>query len=136
MTLILALFLAFADVTSVKSEPNPEKRSDLALDNANQAIDEARAAYNAGDIKKTDAELDEIREFVNISLQSLEESGKKPRNSKYYKNAEIKLRHMLRRLSGFHDEMNVEDRKPLDDTAARVQEVHDRLLAAIMSKKR
>ena len=136
MTLIFALFLAFADISSVKAEPNPEKRSDLALENANQAIDEARTAYNAGDLKKTDAELNEVRESVNISLEALEESGKKPRNSKYYKNAEIKLRHLLRRLAGFRDEMNVEDRKPVEDTTARVQEVHDLLLTAIMSKKR
>jgi len=136
VTLIFALFLAFADISSVKAEPNPEKRSDLALENANQAIDEARTAYNAGDLKKTDAELNEVRESVNISLEALEESGKKPRNSKYYKNAEIKLRHLLRRLAGFRDEMNVEDRKPVEDTTARVQEVHDLLLTAIMSKKR
>ena len=136
MTVVLALFLAFADVASVKTEPNPEKRSDLALDNANQAIDEARAAYQAGDMKKTDAELGEVRESVEITLDALEQSGKQPRRSKYYKNAEIKLRHMLRRLSGFRDEMSVEDRKPLEDAAARMQEVHDRLLSEIMSKKR
>ena len=66
----------------------------------------------------------------------MESSGKQPRKSKYYKQAEIKLRHMLRRLSGFRDEMSVEDRKPLDDAATRLQEVHDRLLSEIMSKKR
>jgi hypothetical protein len=32
--------------------------------------------------------------------------------------------------------MSVDDRKPVDDVAARMQEVHDRLLSEIMSKKR
>ena len=136
MTIVLALLLAFADLSEVKTEPNLEKRSDLALENANRAIDDARSSYQAGDSKKADAELAEVRESVDLSLESLENSGKPARNSKYFKRAEIKLREMLRRLSGFRDEMSVDDRKPLDDTAARVQEVHDRLLQEIMSKKK
>ena len=130
------MFLAFADLSSLKTEPNPEKRSDLALENANRAIDEARTAYQAGDIRKADAEMNEVRESVDVSFDALESSGKQPRKSKYYKQAEIKLRQMLRRLAGFRDEMSVEDRKPVDDAATRLQEVHDRLLVEIMSKKR
>ena len=136
MTFLLALFLAFADVTAVKTESNLEKRSDLALEEANRAIDAARAAYQAGDIKNAVANLNEVAESVQVSLDSLEKSGKEARRSKYFKNAEIKLRQMIRRLAGFRDEMSVEDRKPLDDAEARLQEVHDRLLSEIMSKKR
>lgn len=136
MTFLLALFLAFADVTAVKAEPNLEKRSDLALEEANRAIDAARAAYQAGDVKNAVANLNEVAESVQVSLDSLEKSGKEPRRSKYFKNAEIKLRQMIRRLAGFRDEMSVEDRKPLEDAEARLQEVHDRLLSEIMSKKR
>lgn len=136
MIIVLSLFLAFADLSNVKTEPNLEKRSDLALDNANRAIDDARAAYQAGDAKKTDDDLAEVRQSVDLSLESLENSGKQARKSKYFKRAEIKLRELLRRLSGFRDEMSVDDRKPLDDTAARLQEVHDRLLQEIMSKKK
>ena len=136
MIFLFALFLAFADLSDVKSEPNLERRSDLALQNANRAIDEARAAYQAGDISKADVQLNEVRESVDVVLDALENSGKKPRNSKYYKQAEIKLRQMLRRLAGFRDEMSVEDRKPLDDAATRLQEVHDRLLSEIMSKSK
>jgi len=135
VTFLFALFLAFADVTAVK-EPNLEKRSDLALEEANRAIDAARAAYQAGDVKNAVANLNEVAEAVQVALDSLENSGKQPRRSKYFKNAEIKLRQMMRRLAGFRDEMSVEDRKPLEDAEARLQEVHDRLLAEIMSKKR
>ena len=136
MTILLLLCLSFLDISAVKSEPNLEKRSELALNNANQAIDDARAAYQAGDTKKTDTDLKEVRQSVEVSLDALETSGKQPRKSKYYKNAEIRLRQMLRRLSALRDEMSVEDRKPLDDAAARLQEVHDRLLTEIMSKKK
>jgi hypothetical protein len=136
MTTILALFLAFGDVSSIKTEPNLERRSDLAIENANLAIDNARAAYQAGDTKKTEAQLNEVRESVDLSLESLENSGKKPRNNSHYKKAELRIGKLLRRLSGFRDEMSVDDRKPLDDVVTRLQEVHDRLLSEIMSKKR
>jgi hypothetical protein len=136
VTFILALFLAFADISGVKAEPNLEKRSDLALENANRAIDDARAAYQAGDVKKADANLEEVRESVDVSLEALENSGKPARNSKYFKRAELKIRGLLRRLAGFRDEMSVDDRRPLDDAAARLQDVHDRLLLEIMSKNK
>jgi hypothetical protein len=134
--IILALFLAAADVSSVKAEPNLPKRSELALENANEALDEARTAYQSGNVQQTDADLAQVRELIDVSFDALENSGQQPRKSKYYKRAEIALRKMLRRLSGFRDEMSVDDRKPLDDVAARVQEVHDRLLSEIMTKKR
>ncbi len=135
MTLALLLFLGFSDIAGLQNEHNLGKRSDLALEDANRAIDEARAAYQAGDAKKTEAELREVRDAVDVCLDSLENSGQRPRTSKYFKNAEIKLRMMLRRLSSFRDEMSVDDRKPVEDDASRLQEVHDRLLNEIMSKK-
>lgn len=136
MTLLLAFILAVTDVASVKAEPNPEKRSELALANANHAIDDARAAYQAGDLNKTSAELEEVRESVEVSFDSLQQSGKAPRKSKYYKRAEIKIREMLRRLAGFRDLMSVEDRKPLESAVARLQELHDKLLAEIMTRNK
>lgn len=136
MTTIFALFLAFGDISGIKAEPNLERRSDLAIENANLAIDNARAAYQAGDVAKTEAALKEVRESVDLSLDSLENSGKKPRNNPHFKKAELRISKLLRRLSGFRDEMSADDRKPVDEVAARLQEVHDRLLSEIMSKKR
>jgi len=135
VTFALMLFLGLADIAGLKTEPNLGKRSDLALDDANHAIDDAREAYQAGDTKKTEAELQEVREAVEVCLDSLENSGQRPRTSKYFKNAEIKLRLLLRRLSSFRDAMSVDDRKPVEDDVTRLQEVHDRLLTEIMSKK-
>jgi hypothetical protein len=87
-------------------------------------------------MKKTEAALNEVRQSVDLSLDSLENSGKKPRNNSHYKKAELRIGKLLRRLSGFRDEMSADDRKPVEDVAARLQEVHDRLLSEIMSKKR
>jgi|SRR5579872_3194367 len=136
MIATIALFLMFGDITGIKGEPNLERRSDLAIDNADHAIDDARAAYQAGDMAKTEAALKEVRESVDLALDSLDNSGKKPRSNSHYKKAEMRVNKMLRRLSGFRDEMSVDDRKPVDEVMARLQEVHDRLLAEIMSKNK
>ncbi|MGI8742911.1 MAG: hypothetical protein ACR2NN_10140 [Bryobacteraceae bacterium] len=135
MTFIL-LFLMFApDIAALKSEPDLEKRSELALANADRQVDAARDAYQGGDLKRMQAALEEIRDSVNLSAESLEQAHKKARNNKYYKRAELKVRALLRRLSGFHDEVSAEDRKEIEAVRQRLQEVHDQLLAQIMSKK-
>ena len=136
MITILALFLAIGDISGIKSEPNLEHRSDLAIDNADRAIDAARADYQAGDMAKTIDALNEVRDSVNLALESLDSSGKQPRSNSHYKHAEQRVHKMIRRLSTFRDEMSVDDRKPADDVIARLQDVHDRLLTEIMSKKR
>jgi hypothetical protein len=126
--------LAF-DIAGVKAEPDLEKRSELALANADRQIDEAREAYRSGDIKKMDAALQELRDSANLSLESLEQAHKKARNNKYYKRAELKIRALLRRLSGLRDEVGVDERKQIEAVRERLQEVHEQVLVSIMSKK-
>ena len=50
--ILALLLLAFADIAAVKSEPDLERRSELALANADKEIDAgAKQAYNGGDDK-------------------------------------------------------------------------------------
>jgi len=136
---LLVFFLApgfNADLTSVKAETNLERRSDLALDYANAELDQAREAYNEGDAAKLQAALDDTRASVELSFQSLEETGKNARNNKYYKRAELRTRELLRRLDGLRDMMGFEERSLVEKVRDRVAEVHDDLLKGIMSKKK
>ena len=135
MSFALALMMLAFDITGVKTEPDLEKRSDLALANADRQVDVAREAYRAGELKKMEAALDELRDSANLSLESLEQAHKKARNNKYYKRAELKIRALLRRLSGLLDEVELDDRKQVEAVRDRLQEVHEQVLAAIMSKK-
>jgi len=136
MQWILVLALAL-DLAAVKSEPNPEKRSERALDNANLALDAARDAYNQGDIEKTQAGLDEISESVDLCYQSLSSTGKDPRRDpKFFKRAELRTRELLRRLEGLRDAMSVADRAAVEKVRDDVSEIHDNLLKGIMSKKK
>jgi hypothetical protein len=133
--LLALLLLAFGDVGTVKSEPDLERRSELALANADKQVDAAKQAYNGGDEKAEQQALVEVRELVDVSYDALEHTNKAPRRSKYYKNAELKLTALLRRLHSFRDQVNFESREAVDAVIKRVSDVHDELLAAIMSKK-
>jgi hypothetical protein len=130
------LLLALGDMAAVKSEPDLERRSELALANADKAIDAAKQAYTAGDDKAEQEALVEVRDSVDVSYDALEHSNKAPRRSKYYKNAELKLRALLRRLNGLRDQVGFESRDAVDAVIKRVEIVHDDLLSAIMSKKK
>src|SRR5690349_12181630 len=136
MTFLLALLLAFPDITAVKSEPDLEKRSELALANADHAIDQAKEAYNSGDDKTEQAALTEVQESVTASYDALEQTHKAPRKSKYYKNAELKVRALIRRLTSFREEVGFEARKSIDAVITKLSDVHDQLVNDVMSKKK
>jgi hypothetical protein len=134
---MLACALAAGDLESVKSEPKLEKRSELALRNAELSLDEASAAYQQGNMEKTRASLNEVRDSVDLSYQSLLDTGKDPRrNSRYFKNAEKATRQILRRLDGLKQTMSFVDHEALDPVLQHVSDIHDSLVRGIMGKKK
>lgn len=135
MQLLLIGLLAI-DLASVKSEPNLEKRSDLALENANAALDQAREASSAGDAAKLSAALNEVVESVALAYDSLEASGKEARNSRFFKRAEVRTHEMARRLSDMAHAVSLEDQPLIEKVRDRVSEVHDDLLQEIMTNKK
>ncbi len=133
---LLALLLLASDIEAVKSEPDLERRSELALANADKQIDAAKEAFSGGDEKAQEQALVQVQEFVNVSYDALEHANRAPRKSKYYKNAELKVTALLRRLHSFRDQVSFESREAVDAVIKRVSDVHDELLTAIMSKKK
>ena len=127
-----------ADLGSIQSEPKPERRAQLALENADGALKAAQDAYLAkGDLKQTGASLDEFSESVQLAYTSLVGTHKNPsRSPKHFKRAEIKTRELLRRLNDFRDQMGVDDREIADKAHAIVQKVHEDLLEGIMGGKK
>ncbi len=128
---------AFADLDAVKTEINLERRSQKALVNADQALDTARKLYQAGELGKVEFALREVQESVELCQTSLRDTGKSPRRSpKYFKNSEIRIRGLLRRLRGFAEQMSFHERGVAEKVVVRVQQVHEELLSGIMSKKK
>jgi len=125
------------DLASVQQEPNLERRSQLAMDSANSALDTARTAYQANDLDKTRASLDEVGEAVSLAYTSLKQTGKEARRDpKFFKKTELATRQMLRRIEGMAEGMNFEDRSLVDKLRERVTAIHENLLQDIMAKKK
>lgn len=125
-----------ADRKSALEEPNLEKRSKLALDEAADALEAARADYAKGDNDKVAADLARIRQSVDLAYQSLVDTGKNPRkSSKWFKYAEIHTRDLLRKLDTFEEDMSFMDRPPVEKVKGGVQQIHDRLLLGLMEGK-
>jgi hypothetical protein len=125
-----------ADLKRAQTEPNLEKRSQLAMDNAIAQYQAARVAYDKGDIEQTAAAIAEILESVDLADTSLRQTGKDPRkSSKWFKKAEMETRDLSRKLESFQQVMGFTERPMLDKVKARVQQVHDDLLLGIMEGK-
>jgi hypothetical protein len=134
--LLLCTSVITADVGAVKSEPNPEKRSDLALAHAEQEIDAAKKAYDAEDLAAFRRSVEEVAELADISSDSLESTGKRARRSpKYFKRAEQKLLVLLRRLDSLEKDVSLEDRDLVTSVRKRVASIHESILNDIMTKK-
>lgn len=125
------------DLAQAKAEPNLERRSKLALDNAERALQAARDAYKSGDNEKVSALAAEVQESVELAYTSLQQTNKDPRKSpKYFKNGEIVTRDLLRRIDNFQQDMSFNDRPLLDKLKEKIQQAHDSLLIGLMEGKR
>lgn len=131
----VATVLLASGLDAVRSEPNMEKRSRLALDHANGLIDQAREAYTRGETAQANAALAEVRESVNLCVDSLNATGKDARKSpKPFKRSEMDIRGLVRRLQSLEIDFSIDDRPEVAKTVQRLQEIHDELISRIMSK--
>ena len=136
LALLLVPGIVRADLKRAMAEPNLEKRSGLAMENAAAALKAAREAYDKNDSDLTAKDLAEIQESVDLAYDSLVQSGKNPRNSSWCKKAEISTRDLSRRLESFQEQMSYSDRPMLDAVKADVQKVHDDLLMGVMEGRK
>jgi hypothetical protein len=136
----LSLFTAnlwAVDLASIQQEPNPERRSQLALDYAGAALDAARTAYQSSDLEKTQTSLSDVGAAVDLAYDSLQQTGKEARRDpKFFKRAELSTRQLLRRIEGMAESMSFEDRALAEKLRERVSAIHDDLLQGIMAKKK
>ncbi len=134
---IFATGAAWAALDQARAEPNLEKRSKLALENAEAALKEAREAYRTGNSTDTATKVKELQESVELAYDSLTETGKNPRKSpKYFKQAEMITRELGRKLDDFQREMSYNERASLEAVKAKVQQVHDDLLTGLMEGRK
>lgn len=137
LTLLLALNTWAIDLAGIKSEPKLEKRSELALQYADTALDSARDLYKKGDMDSCRAALGDVEAGVQLSYDSLMATGQDPRrHSGPFKHAEKSTREILRRLDSLSDLMSAFDRSAVEPAQRRVSDIHDKLITGIMGKKK
>lgn len=133
----LLMLVLVLDLTAIKSEPRLEKRSQLALQFADSALDSARELYKKGELDACRSALGEVQEGVQLSYDSLMATGKDPRrNAKPFKDAEKSTRQILRRLDNLSDLMSALDRDAVESAQHTVSDIHDKLITGIMGKKK
>ena len=138
LLIALALFrsLAADEFPAVMAEPNLEKRSDLALLEADRAITGAKKAYEERKMQDFKLRVADVEELVQLSYKSLQDTGKRARkNPKYFKRAEMSVRALMRRMDTLAGEVAHQDRDFVTDAHQRLNEVHDNILHDIMTKK-
>jgi hypothetical protein len=130
--------LVFGEIpSSVLAEQDLQKRSELALQEADEEISAAAKAYSPGaSTKDFEKHLVDAGELAQLSLKSLQDSGKRARKQpKYFKRAELKLRGLMRRLDSLEKDVLVDDRPPVKKVKSVFTEVHEQILLDIMSPK-
>jgi len=136
-TALLSLLLAFvakAGLPEVKTEPNPERRAKLALENADLALTAARDAYAKQENAETTTHLKELEDSIELARGSLEETGKDPRRRpKAFKYGESRTRELMRRMDSLENAMDLDDRKLLEGAKAKLREVNEAWLLGIMT---
>jgi hypothetical protein len=124
------------DLDAIRKEASLERRSELALANADVALDRARKAYLDGEDALFRAAVAEVGESIDLCKQSLDDSGRNARKRpKYFKKAEIGIRRLSRRLDSLRIEVSVDDRPVLDPIVLRAHQLQEEILLAIMGKK-
>jgi hypothetical protein len=138
VALCLTLFAATAAAGAlerIRKEPQPERRAQLAIDNAPVALEEARAALRAGSLSQIQAGIEETVASLEVALRSLRDTGKKPSKlSRFYKRGELHAREAERRLEDLIKSLNYDDRPPAEKALLRLQAVHEEFLLGVMSK--
>ena len=134
---LLGVTVYGADLAAVKAEPKLDRRSELALLNADKALVEAKGAWRAGDMKIFESALDEIRDSVDVCLAALRDIGRPPyKLVRWYKNAELKTRMLNRSLDALALEVSMEDRQVVQKVDDHIKSVHEELLLAALSGKK
>lgn len=135
--LFVGVMLLKADsvLEGLKSEPNAEKRSERALDLADQALDRARDANKKGDSATLKAALEQLRECSEFARDTLFDTGKSARrNPKYFKRAEQHIHQLERRLDTLAGDAGVDDKPAVKDVHKSLEAVREDLVNGIMSK--
>ncbi len=131
------LCLGAVDLEAVRKEPDLQKRSELALDAAAEALKHARTLpAEGGSVADLQLDMDTMVQAVELSLQSLHDTGKRPNKlGRFYKKGELRTRDMLKQLDNLVQAIAFDNRPPAEKARDRLVVLHDEFLFGVMSGK-
>ena len=110
------------------------RKARLAARLAVMEFDQARKDYSGGDADKGAAGLAEMMAHIELSNSSLKETKRNPRkNPSGFKDIEIKLRALNRRLDDLRASLPLDERPPVEKMVSRVTEIVEDLLHGLMN---
>jgi hypothetical protein len=124
------VYVMAGDLDEVKAEHNAGKRSELAIQYADHALDQARTYYKTGDTVHGEAELDSVASLADECFRSVQEANK----SKYWKKTEMKIGMLTRRVRSLAEDLGYDQREKASQLADHLSEIRDKLLQGVMSK--
>lgn len=134
VSLLIATFGSVGQAQSfldeLKAQHDPAKRSEMALNLADTAFDNARDYYAKGEIEQGDAQLENMTNALNECVVSAE-TAHKPR---FYKKAEQNVATLQRRIKTLLDDLELQKRGWAEYTDRKLEEIHEKLLAGVMRK--
>ncbi|MBL8176524.1 MAG: hypothetical protein JNK48_17745 [Bryobacterales bacterium] len=135
-TLLPAQNQTVEQLAAVRAEREPEKRYWKALELAASAAAAARTKYEAGLLEEFRSSLILTKDAVVLCDETLRGTGKDPaKNPKHFKRAEQKIRDIIRKLSGLHDAVSIDDRAPVRDTRDALQKLQEELVTDIVGRR-
>jgi hypothetical protein len=133
----LTLLLLSFDLDAVKAEPNPDRRAEIAIDNANAALDRAKSLYEKGEYKDSQTAANEVRDSIELCADALKATGKDPRkNAKQFKKIEIRIQALVRRVKSFAQSVSIEDRAAVTKVQERLEEINDEIVSGIFTRSK
>ncbi len=137
ITLVCGASAAVHTLSSIEAELNLERRSRFALELAHANVRPFVEAFLDGKPEKAHQLMAEIAKAVELASESLDATGKHARrNPKHFKYAEIQTRKLVARLKEAQRELVFEEQRDLEDLIVDVEAANNKLLLAIMSRKK
>jgi len=122
-----------ADLDKARAERNLDRRARLAMENAALQLRAASAAEASGDLERMERALNEIGESVDLAYESLQATGRNPRNSRQHKDFETRLRTLLRNLESFRQRLGFEQREQIAPLVEHLEKIHDQVVREILT---
>ena len=133
MTPLLALWLILAPPAGA----DLVQQARQSLTQAEENTKKSGAACRGGEWEKCSALLSEVQTGVEGAKQSLDQTGINPsRSPRHFKDAEIRVRKILRFLQDLAGYIHPDDRKHYDTVVKRVSDIDDQILDSIVTRKK